>query len=248
MLMTLRAARLRAAASPATGGSAGSRCGSGSCCVVAGPGTSCVGLFWHELVFWLATDTVVLGSRCGSLLMALAVGWALLFMDAWRIGQPLTLLADHRRAVVGVNGVLCLAVAGGAALRRPPGRRPARLHPHDVRRRRGHRRPRRPLQRAAARRRLRRRPLGPAPRLHDGRQHRRGDRPHRADRAAAQHGELPVRQGLGDGRAVPGRLRLRRVLPQRRQHLGRRQHRAVPALRATPASTRRSWRSRASPA
>lgn len=42
-----------------------------------------------------------------------AVGWALLFMDAWRLGQPLSLGLAHRRAVVGVNGVLCLSVAGG---------------------------------------------------------------------------------------------------------------------------------------
>jgi polyisoprenyl-teichoic acid--peptidoglycan teichoic acid transferase len=45
-------------------------------------------------------------------LMAGAVGWAYLFVDAWRIGQPLTLGLGHRRAVVGVNGVLCFAVAG----------------------------------------------------------------------------------------------------------------------------------------
>lgn len=44
--------------------------------------------------------------------MLLAVGWALLFMDAWRIGQPLTLDFKHRRAVVGVNGLLSLTVAG----------------------------------------------------------------------------------------------------------------------------------------
>ncbi|WP_300639004.1 LCP family protein [Nocardioides sp.] len=42
-----------------------------------------------------------------------AVGWALLFMDAWRLGQPLSLGLAHRRAVVGVNGLLCLSVAGG---------------------------------------------------------------------------------------------------------------------------------------
>uniref|UniRef100_UPI000AC2B861 LCP family protein n=1 Tax=Aeromicrobium sp. REDSEA-S32_B7 TaxID=1811526 RepID=UPI000AC2B861 len=41
-----------------------------------------------------------------------AVGWAFLFMDAWRLGQPLTLGLAHRRAAVGVNGVLCLSVAG----------------------------------------------------------------------------------------------------------------------------------------
>ena len=41
------------------------------------------------------------------LLMALAIGWALLFFDAWRLGQPLTLNMAHRRAAIGVNGVLC---------------------------------------------------------------------------------------------------------------------------------------------
>ncbi len=41
-----------------------------------------------------------------------ALGWAALFVDAWRIGQPLSLRLPHRRAVVGVNGVLCFSVAG----------------------------------------------------------------------------------------------------------------------------------------
>ncbi|MEI5672231.1 MULTISPECIES: LCP family protein [unclassified Nocardioides] len=45
-------------------------------------------------------------------LMVGAVGWAYLFVDAWRIGQPLTLGLGHRRAVVGVNGLLCFTVAG----------------------------------------------------------------------------------------------------------------------------------------
>ena len=43
--------------------------------------------------------------------MALAVGWAALFFDAWRIGQPLTLRMGHRRAAVGINGILCFSVA-----------------------------------------------------------------------------------------------------------------------------------------
>jgi LCP family protein required for cell wall assembly len=65
----------------------------------------------HEYVFWFVSDTTVLAVvRLG--LMALAVGWALLFLDAWRIGQPLSLSLGHRRAVVGLNGVLCLSVAG----------------------------------------------------------------------------------------------------------------------------------------
>jgi len=65
----------------------------------------------HEYVFWFVSDTTALGIvRLG--LMSLAVGWALLFLDAWRIGQPLSLSLGHRRAVVGLNGILCLSVAG----------------------------------------------------------------------------------------------------------------------------------------
>ena len=73
--------------------------------------TMLVGAFHHQLFFRLGTDTLAL-FWLRLILMALAVGWALLFFDAWRIGQPLTLAMAHRRAVVGVNGVLCFAVAG----------------------------------------------------------------------------------------------------------------------------------------
>ncbi len=45
-------------------------------------------------------------------LTAGAVAWAALFVDAWRLGQPLTLGVAQRRAVVGVNGFLSLGVAG----------------------------------------------------------------------------------------------------------------------------------------
>jgi LCP family protein required for cell wall assembly len=65
----------------------------------------------HEYVFWFASDTTALGYvRLG--LMLVAIGWALLFLDAWRIGQPLSLSLGHRRTVVGLNGMLCFAVAG----------------------------------------------------------------------------------------------------------------------------------------
>jgi LCP family protein required for cell wall assembly len=65
----------------------------------------------HQFAFWFASDTTVLGwLRLG--LMLLAVGWAALFLDAWRIGQPLSLSLTHRRTVVGLNGVLCFTVAG----------------------------------------------------------------------------------------------------------------------------------------
>jgi polyisoprenyl-teichoic acid--peptidoglycan teichoic acid transferase len=79
--------------------------------VVLAAGGMGLGLVHHQYVFWFVSDTTALGVvRLG--LMALAVGWAALFLDAWRIGQPLSLSLGHRRAVVGLNGVLCLAVAG----------------------------------------------------------------------------------------------------------------------------------------
>ncbi|MBU1801291.1 MAG: LCP family protein [Actinobacteria bacterium] len=45
-------------------------------------------------------------------LFALAIGWAALFVDAWRIGAPLSYGLRHRRASVAVNGLLCFGVAG----------------------------------------------------------------------------------------------------------------------------------------
>jgi polyisoprenyl-teichoic acid--peptidoglycan teichoic acid transferase len=70
-----------------------------------------LGLVWHGFVYWMASNTVVLGF-IRLLLCALAIGWALLFFDAWRLGQPLQLLQKQRLAMVGLNGVLCFAVAG----------------------------------------------------------------------------------------------------------------------------------------
>lgn len=70
-----------------------------------------VGLLWHGVAFRLAFDPLALG-LLRAVLMLLAIGWAVLFMDAWRIGQPLTLTMQHRRAAVGVNGLLSLTVAG----------------------------------------------------------------------------------------------------------------------------------------
>ena len=71
-----------------------------------------LGSVWHGLIYFLASNTFVLGVlRLG--LSALAVGWALLFLDAWRLGQPLELRQKQRLAIVGLNGVLCFSVAGG---------------------------------------------------------------------------------------------------------------------------------------
>lgn len=73
--------------------------------------TLLVSAFDHQLMLTLGTDTFAL-FWLRLAMMALAVGWALLFFDAWRLGQPLTLAMAHRRAVIGVNGFLSLAVAG----------------------------------------------------------------------------------------------------------------------------------------
>jgi len=70
-----------------------------------------VGLAWHGFVYWMASSTVVLGF-IRLLLCALAVGWALLFFDAWRLGRPLELRQKQRLAMVGLNSVLCFSVAG----------------------------------------------------------------------------------------------------------------------------------------
>ena len=70
-----------------------------------------LGSLWHGLVYFLATNTFVLGVL-RLLLCAVAVGWALLFFDAWRLGQPLELVQRQRLAVVGLNGLLCFSVAG----------------------------------------------------------------------------------------------------------------------------------------
>ncbi|WP_248582894.1 LCP family protein [Nocardioides sp. InS609-2] len=65
----------------------------------------------RDFAFWAVSNTLLLGVLRLAL-MALAIGWAALFVDAWRIGQPLSLRQNHRLAVVGVNGVLCFSVAG----------------------------------------------------------------------------------------------------------------------------------------
>ncbi|WP_231482443.1 LCP family protein [Nocardioides sp. URHA0020] len=72
--------------------------------------TLVVGLFWHGILFRLTFDPAAL-LWLRLLLTALAIGWAMLFIDAWRIGQPLTLNMAHRRAAIGVNGVLSLTIA-----------------------------------------------------------------------------------------------------------------------------------------
>jgi polyisoprenyl-teichoic acid--peptidoglycan teichoic acid transferase len=70
-----------------------------------------VGLVWPSLVLKLVLNTFVLGV-VRVVLFALALGWAALFVDAWRLGNPLELRQRQRLAVVGINGFLCFSVAG----------------------------------------------------------------------------------------------------------------------------------------
>jgi LCP family protein required for cell wall assembly len=81
------------------------------CCLAIGT-VSVVGvLLDRNLVYWMVSDVTLLLLVRIALLVG-AVAWAALFVDAWRIGQPLSYGLAHRRATVGVNGMLCFAVAG----------------------------------------------------------------------------------------------------------------------------------------
>ena len=70
-----------------------------------------LGMVWPGFIYWLLSNTFML-DLIRLVLFALAVGWAGLLVDAWRLGQPLELVQKHRLAMVGINGVLCLSVAG----------------------------------------------------------------------------------------------------------------------------------------
>ena len=70
-----------------------------------------LGLVWPGFIYWLLSNTFMLG-LVRLVLFALAIGWAGLLVDAWRRGQPLELVQKHRLAMVGINGILCLSVAG----------------------------------------------------------------------------------------------------------------------------------------
>jgi LCP family protein required for cell wall assembly len=70
-----------------------------------------LGLIFGSFVFWFLSNTFVLGT-VRIVLMVMAVGWAYLFVDAWRLGDPLALRQKQRLAMVGINGLLCFTVAG----------------------------------------------------------------------------------------------------------------------------------------
>ncbi|WP_239455659.1 LCP family protein [Nocardioides gilvus] len=64
---------------------------------------------WPVLGLKVATNTFLLGAL-RTVLIAMAIGWAYLFFDVWRLGQPLSLLKNHRLAAVGVNAGVLLTV------------------------------------------------------------------------------------------------------------------------------------------
>jgi LCP family protein required for cell wall assembly len=70
-----------------------------------------VGLMWHGFILRLMFSPFVLGlfrlTLCG-----LAIGWAFLFIDAWRLGQPLELAQKQRLWMVGINSTLMFSVVG----------------------------------------------------------------------------------------------------------------------------------------
>jgi len=81
------------------------------CCLATLAGVVALGLLSSSFVFWLASNTFLLGVLRIALCV-LAIGWALLFIDAWRLGEPLRLAQRQRLFMVVVNGLMVFVVAG----------------------------------------------------------------------------------------------------------------------------------------
>ncbi|MGH3351294.1 MAG: LCP family protein [Nocardioides sp.] len=69
-----------------------------------------ISLLWHGLIFRLGTTPWLLGFFRIALIAG-ALAWAALFVDAWRLGRPLELDLKQRRIVVAINGALAFSVA-----------------------------------------------------------------------------------------------------------------------------------------
>lgn len=67
-------------------------------------------LLSRTIIFWLAANgpLLFLGRW---ILIAAAVGWVALILDAWRLGRPLQLGRRQRLWMTGLNSALCLGVA-----------------------------------------------------------------------------------------------------------------------------------------
>lgn len=70
-----------------------------------------VSLTSRSMLFEIGTNGMVL-TLGRWLLIAGAVAWAALLVDAWRLGRPRELRRGHFAVSAGLNGVLCFAVAG----------------------------------------------------------------------------------------------------------------------------------------
>src|SRR6478735_3487819 len=79
--------------------------------LAVGTFTLLLSLVWHGFAFRIGASPFALGV-VKTVLMLVAVGWALLLIDAWRLGEPLSLVKNQRLTVVGINGLLCFTVAG----------------------------------------------------------------------------------------------------------------------------------------
>jgi polyisoprenyl-teichoic acid--peptidoglycan teichoic acid transferase len=71
-----------------------------------------ISLFSNTFAIWFFATSTFRLDLVRFVLMGLAVGWAFLLVDAWRIGEPLALRQKQRLAMVGINGFLCFSVAG----------------------------------------------------------------------------------------------------------------------------------------
>lgn len=69
-------------------------------------------LVWRSAVVGLFTNSGLL-VVLQVLLVVLGIGWALLFVDAWRLARPPELARRHRLGFAALSGVLALVVVGG---------------------------------------------------------------------------------------------------------------------------------------
>ena len=80
-------------------------------CLLVGGFVLFLALTSRSGLFTLFTDERVL-TLGRWVLIAGAIGWVVLLLDAWRLGRPLQLRRNHRLWMTGVNGVLCFTTAG----------------------------------------------------------------------------------------------------------------------------------------
>lgn len=71
-----------------------------------------LGWMWPRLLLGMATGLFSL-AIVRIVLIVLALGWAALFVDAWRLADPRSLRRNQRLALVGANGLLCFSIVGG---------------------------------------------------------------------------------------------------------------------------------------